>query len=553
MLLMLAISLLWSGAARPQGPDGDPVEQLRRALQASYPNATARDRTVKQCLAGLRSLSDLQRAAALLEWRDAPADEAAAAVDRANQAAVVEWFTAAARQALRQDDPPTVAATIDLLAQMASLARSNDEPPLLVRPFAPELADRVIQGPPRLAMAAARVLGQIEPDASVAVPALGHLLQADDAGLRQTAADALANLIQNALRAVGEPGTIVRRPAPRSELVLMAGSVLPAIHPGLEDTSVEVRRSCMTTIGLAATALVRLIEDPPADEASSTQRPLEAEREELQPLIAALRDQGPMLMCCLHDGDAKMRVRTHKVLEELGHARLRWRRRCAAAGARMDRSEEDLLGDVLREAVPGLAEALEHADAPVRRSAMDALEMLGPLALPALPALVHTLHEPDRFLRWSAVRTLGKLGPPAARWAVPDLTRLLQDPDADLRQSAASALARLTAAPAAASGAAAPEALLRALEDEDAGVRAVALHTLRGLKVDASPILPVLLRALSDSDAHVRQAAAETLGAFGPNARVAVDKLRLSLKDPDADVRRAAGAALLHIVPVSPR
>jgi HEAT repeat protein len=549
-LLVLGASLSLPGVARAQEQKGDPVRRLRGALQASYDTAADRAAAIKQCLADLHTLADLQRAVLLVEWRaDCPGDETAEG-DRVSQAALIEWFSASVQDVLRKGDPAAVAATIDVIDQTASVLHANGEPATLTRRFAPELAELVVQGPPGIRQASARTLGQIEPSVFIAVPALEQLLQSGAAELRLTAADALANLIQNTLQTLGNAGESARRPAQRSELILTASSVLPAIHEGLDDARPEVRRRCLEAIGLAANALGRLI----SDEAFAARQPLAAEREELGPLLLALRDQGPVLARSLRDGDASVRVLTHRALEELGHAHGCWVQRCASAPM----PEDDLLRGVLRDAVPGLAAALGDDDARVRRSAIDALEMAGPEALPALPALAHTLGDPDRFIRWSAIRTLGKLGPPAAGWAVPGLTHLLHDPDVDLRKAAAAALARLNS-PQHAGAAdpsrldAIPDALLHSLEDQDAGTRVAALQALRSLHVDSRPALPVLLRALADPDAHVREAAAQTLGAFGPSARDAVDELRLTLKDPDTAVRHAASAALLSIVPATPR
>jgi len=520
-LLLLAAALNLPIAARSQGLDGDPVQTLRRALQATYADAPARDRTVRQCLAHLRSLADLQRALLLIEWRESCPDDAAAAVDRANQAILMDWFSTAVRRQLRQGAPAAKLATIELLAQTAALTRANGDPVNRMGRFGPELAEIVIQGPPCLRGVAARALGQIEPAVFVAVPALEDLLHAEDPELRLTAAEGLAHLIDNALQGVGAADAITQRPAPRGQLVLTASSVLPALHRGLDDPRPEVRRRCLETIGLAAIALARLIADPnpvggqEASEFSPPRRPLESEREELQPLVLALRDLGPMLARSLRDGERLVRVQAHQALEELGHARWRWMRHGPAANKAG--SVEDLLGEVLEQAVPGLAEALGQSDARERRSALDALEMMGPLALPALPSLVRAMHDPDRFLRWSAIRTLGQLGPAAAPLAAADLTRLLRDPDGDLRAAAATALARLKPASSAVAA------------------------------------LPVLRRELADPDAHVRQAAAEALGTLGSAAAEATDELRRSSKDSDDGVRRAAAAALLHIVPASTR
>src|SRR5262249_3729362 len=150
----------------------------------------------------------------------------------------------------------------------------------------------------------------------------------------------------------------------------------------------------------------------------SPRRPLQAEYDELRPLLEALRDQGPILERFLHDEDPQARILTHKALEELGVARAGWLQRCAAC---REGADEKLIRELLHQAVPGLAEELAYPDVRVRRSALDVLEMSGSLALPALPALTRALHDPDRFVRWSAVRTVGKLGPAAAPQTLADL------------------------------------------------------------------------------------------------------------------------------------
>jgi hypothetical protein len=428
-----------SGGRASRPPDSEAVCQLRRVLIETYPSPAERDRAIKQCLPALRSLADWQRAAMLTEWDDSATNEEAAMIDRANHTIVLERFTTAVRGLLRRGEPASATSTMEMLGRMAALARDTGEPLTLVHGFAPDLADLVIQGPPSQRGLAARTLAQVGPPVFVAVPALSELLRADDGDLRRAAADSFALLIQNALQAMGDSAPVLH-PAPRSDLVLVASTVLPAVHAGLEDARPEVRRRCLQTIGLACAALSQLMAETSRSEQPSLRRPLEAEHEELRPLLQVLRDQGPILERFLHDEDAEARILTHQALEELGIARERWLRHCAA---RREKADEKLLAELLHAAVPRLAEELAHPDVRVRRSALNVLEMSGSLALPALPALSRALGDPDRFVRWSAVRTVGKLGPCAAPQTLSNLTKLLNDPDEELRQAAADALERL--------------------------------------------------------------------------------------------------------------
>jgi hypothetical protein len=425
-----------SGSVTSEQPESAAVDQLRRALQTTFPSLTERDRVIKQRLAELHSLADLQSAVMLIEWSASGTDDDRSTVDRSNHEIVMQWFARSARGILRRKEPAGVATVLEMLCRMAERSRAAGEPNTWIRGFAGDLTDLVIQGPPRQRSLAAHALAQIEPPVHVAVPAFSELLRNEDAEMRSAAADCFWLLLQNSLNAAGEAG-LVSRPESRSELILAASTILPAVHRGLDDARLEVRRRCLEIIGLACSALTRLMDEPLNSDDS---RPLEAEYEELRPLLSALHDLGPILEHFLHNDDLETRILTNKALEDLGLARGRWLRRCAM---RREAADEKMLAELLHEALPGLAEELAHPDVRVRRSALDVLETSGPLALPALPALTRALRDPDRFVRWSATRTVGNLGPAAAPQTIDDLTRLLRDPDEELRKAAASALQQL--------------------------------------------------------------------------------------------------------------
>jgi HEAT repeat protein len=432
-------SLLAQFDASPsRQPESAAVSQLRRVLLATYSDPAERDCAIKQCISELRSLDDLQAAAMLREWRTSSPEEAATAVDRSNNALATEKFTQFVRRLLSQGEPASRVSMMDRLVQIASQLRIAGEPLTLVHGFAGDLADLVLVGPPNLRGLAARTLAEIEPPVFVAVPAMTALLQNQDGELRRAAADSLAVLLQRSFTAVVETG-LVSRPSSRSDLILTASTVLPAVHRGLEDASPEVRRRCLETVGVACEALTRLMDESVGRDEASARRPLEADYEELRPLLSALHDLGPVLERSLHNGDPETRIMTHKALENLAVARGVWLQRCAA---RRNVAEEKLLCELLQASLPELAGELVHPDVRVRRSAVDVLETSGSLAMPALPALSRALHDPDRFVRWSAVRTVGKLGPSAAPQTIAEVERLLRDPDEDLRKAAANALER---------------------------------------------------------------------------------------------------------------
>jgi hypothetical protein len=439
--LVLALLVACALASRGDGQEAEreAVSRLRRVLQTTYSSLPEREDALKECLRHLNSLADLQAAATLTEWESSRDDEKTSALDRANRALVRQRFETVVRQLLHRGEPANVAAMLDMLRRMGERARAGGDPLTFVRGFAPDLAEVVLQGPPPLRGHAARTLVHVEPPVHLAVPVLSELLHADEAEQRRAAADSFALWLQNVLQTASASGVRLR-PAQRAELVLTASTIVPAVHDGLADAQPEVRRRCLETIGFACVTLTRLLDDAAANDDPAAQRALDAELEELRPLLLALHDCGPILERSLGDNDPQTRILTHKALEELGVARSRWLRRWSDDTAAAD---EKLLSELLYEAMPGVAEALTHPDVRVRRSALDVLEMSGSLALPTLPALKHALRDPDRFVRWSAVRTVGKLGPSAAPETRDELRRLLHDPDDELRKAAAHALERL--------------------------------------------------------------------------------------------------------------
>jgi HEAT repeat protein len=543
------------GVARGQAPAADPVERLRHVLQSAAEVAD-RDRSTRDCIDGLKSLADLRRAMTLTEWRDRNPDSTFGAVDLANRAIVAERFQQAFRQLFARREATSAAVAVGMLADMASSARQAGEPVSYLRPFGPDLADLVQHAPPKVQIIAARTLGMLDPDVSVAVPALGALLHSTDPNLRCAAAEGLFELLQASTQMVARDG-LVASSGTRSGVVIATCTVLPVAGKGLADWHVEVRRRCVGTLGAGAAALGRLIGDPPSltsGDGNDVSARIRADRDAVRPLALAVRDQEPALTKALRDGDTEVRLLAQRALEEVASARVRWVRLGGAALA-----SDDPLLDGLTAALPALSSAANDADLRVRRAALDVLGVLGPASAPAVPALVHALRDTDRFVRWSAVRTLGAIGPAAARAALPGLTLLLDDEDLDVRKAAAETIQHLNPAASGYSGTGAAmshasvthtavPALVRSVRASDPEMRVAAIQTLRGMGSEMKPALPALREALADKDARVRQAAAEAVGALGPLARDAADDLRAVMNDTSPDVRQAAGEALLNVL-----
>jgi HEAT repeat protein len=549
-LVLLAIDAA-HGVGRCQG-SADPVERLREVLQSSAEPAD-RDRSTRDCLNALRSLSDLRRALTLSDWRDRNPDSTFGAVDMANRAIVAERFQQTFRQVFARHEATSAVVALGMLSDMATTGRAGGESVAYLRPLGPDLVNLIARAPAKVQAPAARTLGLIDPDITVAVPALAALLRSTDPTLRCAAADGLFDLLQTAARTAAGDGPVARTAGPRRVVVAVSCLVLPVAGKGLSDWHLEVRRRSVATVGAAAAALGRLIPDPGSgvgfDGTDAAARGLGA-REELRPLAVALRDQGPGLTKALRDADTEVRLSAQRALEEVADARYRWLRCNATATA------DDPLLDGLTASLPALSEAAADADLRVRRAALDVLGILGPAAAPAMPALTRALHDPDRFVRWSAIRTIGAVGAVAARPAMPALTMLLEDDDLDVRKAAAETIKHLNpatstgtaAAPRSAAARTAVPALIRSIRAADPEMRMAAIQTLRGMGAEMKAAMPALREALADSDAHVRQASAEALGALGPSAADAAEDLRSAMNDQSAEVRQAAGEALLNVL-----
>jgi HEAT repeat protein len=513
-----------------------------------------RDRSTKECLEGLKTLAQLRRALSLGEWRDRNPESTYGAVDLANRAIVAERFHKTFREVFARHEATSAVIAIGMLADMAVTARKGGDSVAYLRPFTSDLTELIRNSPPKVEAAAARTLGLIEPDVSVAVPALAVLLQSTDPNLRCAAAEGLYEVLQASAR-MASPNGSAAAVVGKNATVQAACTILPVVGRGLADWHVEVRRRCVATVGAAAAILGKIIPEPipsiendGADSASH----IHTEREMVRPLALALRDQGPAVTKALRDGDTEVRLLAQGALEELAAARVRWLRHGGTA-----LSGDDPLLQGLTAALPVLGEATHDPDLRVRRAALDVLAVLGPASSPAMPALTQALSDSDRFVRWSAVRTIGAIGSPAARAALPGLTMLLEDEDLDVRKAAADAIKRLN--PAASGNSpggtrtssntrTALPALIRSVRAADPEMRVAAIQTLRGMGNDMKPAVPAMREALADSDARVRQAAAEALGALGPLARDAADELRTAMSDSSPDVREAAGEALLNVL-----
>jgi HEAT repeat protein len=153
-------------------------------------------------------------------------------------------------------------------------------------------------------------------------------------------------------------------------------------------------------------------------------------------------------------------------------------------------------------AIPALIKSFEKEDFGATRgqtgSSVDALSRFGPMAVPALN---EALKDPNVKIRASAAGTLAMIGTPAKE-ATSNLIAALKDKDEWVRQNAGMALVRI--------GAAAVPALAEALKDKVPAVRVAAVQLLGQMgPEEASSAASALVKAMGDEDKGVREAAAQ--------------------------------------------
>jgi HEAT repeat protein len=152
-----------------------------------------------------------------------------------------------------------------------------------------------------------------------------------------------------------------------------------------------------------------------------------------------------------------------------------------------------------------------------RQQVYDELHALGPASV---PALARALRDPDPQMRRDVAVALDVLG--GGWWHFPD-----GDSKVDIRPAL--------------------PALLAALQDSDAGVRAWAAQDISAMGAAASAAVPQLRVMLHSPDPGSRGSACNALGAIGSAARGALPDLRSALSDPSPEVRQSAGAAIASI------
>jgi HEAT repeat protein len=205
--------------------------------------------------------------------------------------------------------------------------------------------------------------------------------------------------------------------------------------------------------------------------------------------------------------------------------------------------------------LPTILSALrQEEDAGEWVQAANTLKFMGSNAKPALPDLIKTLSH-DRLYdgcgtfayyftrRIAPFETLSSMGA-AAQTAVPALHDALSDSDPLIRLVAAEALWKIDP-----QAKAAVRAMTMALRDRCALVRLRAADGLAGVGPSAKESVSTLLEVMSDEYDEVRAHAIMALGQIGPESKVAVPALTKAMKDTNKNIQKAAAVALRKIDP----
>jgi HEAT repeat protein len=174
----------------------------------------------------------------------------------------------------------------------------------------------------------------------------------------------------------------------------------------------------------------------------------------------------------------------------------------------------------------------------VQSAALKGLVELEPDPAKLVPILAGVLCQGDKQLVDEAFAAVAAMGDAAT----PALVEALKNPGACLRATAL--LAQLGP-----KAAAAAPALSAALTDPNPEVRREALFALASMGPEAVGQQAAIVKALDDNETHVRAIAAYALGCIGQDAQGAMPKLRTELQSSDPVVRVTAAWALVHVSP----
>jgi HEAT repeat protein len=352
------------------------------------------------------------------------------------------------------------------------------------------------------------------------VPAVDHLVKAlrdEDGQVRQSAAYALrilkaepAALVKALQKHVKDKDPVVRAGVAGG---LGRAESVAALAPLLADPDARVRGQAVQSVQLIAARV-------PAQRA---------------PALAALEKM-------LGDSSAEVRHGLTFALPRCGKE----------ATAALLRLADDREAKVRAYAIAGLArlpadekatlavlakKAKDDPDRTVRQSALRGLARLGPAAQGAILA---ALDDREPAVQATALQMLPAVKVEAKK-AVPRLRALAEKAENEqVREAAVLALGRL-------GGPEAEAAIGKVLACDNSLTRKACLQHLARKKSATKEHVPALIKALADPDADVRALAVHVLGSLGGDARSALPAVEKLQKDDDERVRKLAARAVEQI------
>jgi HEAT repeat protein len=553
----------------------DPVEELRAVLggQRFAPqDQSAYQKKLDASLQKLKSITDLSRALMLPEWQGMVVQPGVNDAEFAALENLTKMFQTRVRALLKQPDDPKAIAVVTLVGAMnagASTPSFGGPSPLpsKLAPLAPDLIGLAKEAKdPAVRAAAVRTLGNMEADPKEMAAALKRLLTEEKkAAVARAGGEAFGSLparpLQPAVARAGAAALVERLRASRQlinmpqradgEPMAIGSLFIPAATVGLGHPDVQVRKSCLEVIRLAARAATESI---PHHQLAQAQRlPPEAVarlRQEhnalattLQPLTLELQGACKPVSAALDADNQEVYEAACKALEEIAEVR---RRFVGMSGDAGDQAAGELTRALQDSGVVAkLARKLSHKEVKVQLAAIYVLETLGAEAAQAAKEVAAALADKNPYVRWGAARTAGQMAPAGATLTVPGLAKLLTDEHEDVRLTAAAALERC--GPAAKD---AVSALALAVKKSEAAERPLAMKALiavgaNAIKDKKEVVGSALRDALKDKDAEVRLTAVRALGRLDPTGKESIEALRNALNDADSNVRRAASEALL--------
>jgi HEAT repeat protein/S1-C subfamily serine protease len=407
---------------------------------------------------------------------------------------------------------------------------------------------------------AAQALGNLGPDAKVAVAPLLRLLATEnDALTRRLAIEALhkigppdsteVNVLTTALQ---NDQAEVRSYAASSigKIGPDARSALPALLKAAKDTDAGVRQNALRALGKFGSENKEAVVPVLAAAIKDSNRDVRlAAGEAVASLGAFGTSDIPLLLDLLKHPDADVRASAARALGQIGRAAKTALPALLEAMKGGDKSVRKAgieavasIGGPPKQLVPLFTDALTESDKSLVRSAVQALAKFGPEAKDAVPQLAPLLADNDKELRKSVAITLAKIGPDA-KAAVSNLADALKETDADFRTEVLNALAAI-GPPAKA----AVPALIMVFEINEKAVTRKCAATLGKIAQDKDSVKQLIL-ALNHENNLIRIGAAMSLGEVGPAAKTAHRQLALHAQDDlDPQVRNVASSALAKVM-----